>query len=419
MASEFRGEVMNQETEWGPNDRARAEELYESLHGYTKLFFDMLLDHPGKRIDADQIVASFAQHIPKGYDAPNRLSLAGSLTPIRQRCKDSGRPLPYERWTAPNGAASVYALKPTVVRLFRDARMKIDPDYAGNVRRTDWSKAEVRATVADYLEMLAAEASGRYYSKAAHRRKLRQQLSAVRTDSAIEFKYQNISAAMLDLGLPYIRGYRPRSNYQAALTAEIQRRLEADPQLLSTLKISTDARPPSGSHLQRTPLPTPSAPTAASPTRTSRKGRHLDYGLLEEENRSRGAQGERLVADYERAWLRHHGRNDLASRVQWTARDIGDGLGYDVLSFDLNGQERYIEVKATALGAETPFYITSAELDFAQRHVDRYALYRVYDVLGNPRFFGLEGDITDALALTPAIYSARVAAITSAGGPLS
>jgi hypothetical protein len=137
----------------------------------------------------------------------------------------------------------------------------------------------------------------------------------------------------------------------------------------------------------------------------------VDYGVLQEENRRRGADGEQLVADYERAWLRQHGHPDLAVRVQWTARDNGDGLGYDILSFDLSGQERYIEVKTTALGAETPFYITSAGLTFAQRHVDRYALYRVYDILGEPRFFALDGDITDVLGLIPATYSARIAAV--------
>jgi hypothetical protein len=404
------GRGMHQRTEWGPNDRARAEEFYASLRGYTKLFFDLLMDHPGEGIDADQITAYFAQHSPKGNNVPNRLSVAASLTPVSRRCRSSGLPVPYDRWAGANGAASVYAIKPTVARLFRDARMKIDPSYSEKTRRTGWSDADVRATIADYLEMLAEEASGRHYSKAAHRRKLRQQLNAARTDSAIEFEYQNISAAMLDLGLPYIRGYKPRSNYQAALTAEIQRRLEADPQLLRTLKAGTDGGASPGSHLQRTPAPAPSATTAASPATGSRKGRHLDYGLLQEENRHRGAHGEELVADYERAWLRQHGRHDLAGRVQWTARDNGDGLGYDVLSFDLDGQHRYIEVKTTALGAETPFYITSAELDFAQRHLDRYALYRVYDVLGEPRFFGLEGDIVDVLVLTPATYSARIGA---------
>jgi hypothetical protein len=410
---------MGEGTEWGRNDRERAQEFYASLRGYTKLFFDLLIDHPGERIDADQITAYFARHSPKGNAVPNRLSVAGSLTPVWRKSRASGRPPPHDWWKGAHGAASLYAMKPIVARLFGDARMKIDPGYAGNPRKTDWSAAEVRTTVADYLEMLAAEASDRQYSKAAHRRKLRLQLNEARTDSAIEFKYHTISAAMLDLGLPYIRGYKPRGNYQSALITEIQRRLEAHPQLLRTLRAGTDSGTPPDGHLQRTPPPGPSAPTAALPPTGSRMGRHMDYGLLQEENRRRGAQGEKLVADYERAWLHQHGLHDLASRVQWTAHDSGDGVGYDVLSFDLDGQKRYIEVKTTARAAETPFYITPAELGFAQRHIGSYALYRVYDVLGQPRFFGLEGDITDVLALTPATYSARIAATTSATRVLS
>jgi hypothetical protein len=129
---------------------------------------------------------------------------------------------------------------------------------------------------------------------------------------------------------------------------------------------------------------------------------------LQEENRRRGAQGEELVLEFERDCLRQHRRPDLANRVRWTARDDGDGLGYDILSFDAQGQQRYIEVKTTALGEQTPFYITSAELDFARRHADRYALYRVYDVLGQPRFYALEGDISRVLELTAVTYSARI-----------
>jgi hypothetical protein len=53
-----------------------------------------------------------------------------------------------------------------------------------------------------------------------------------------------------------------------------------------------------------------------------------------------------------------------------------------------------------------------AELDFARRHADRYALYRVYDVLREPRFFALEGDINNVLELTAMTYSAQIAAAT-------
>lgn len=283
----------------------------------------------------------------------------------------------------------------------------------------DWSASEVVAVVGDYLEMLRAEIAGQQYVKAHHRRALVSRLNPVRTGGAVEYKHQNISAAMLDLGLPWIRGYKPMSNYQDALADEIQRQLEADPQLLRTLRDSIekgktqdreDDATPETARLQQTPVPAPPAPAASSPGTRSRAGRHPDYGLLHEENTRRGRRGEELVIDYERDWLTRHGRPDLADAVRWTSRQDGDGLGYDVLSFGLDGRKRYIEVKATALGDGTPFYITSAELDFAQRHADSYALYRVYDVLGKPRFYVLEGDINDALDLAALTYSARITA---------
>ena len=366
---------MNPAAEWRSDDRVRAEKIYALLNGQTKLFVDFLTDHPGERVGVDQIVAYYAQRTPKGRNAPQRLSVAASLTPLARWCGDFGRRVPYDLWPGIGGSPSFYSMRASTARLFRDARMKIDPGYdSGITRKADWSNAEVEATVADYLDMLVAETAGQRYSKADHRRRLRQQLNPVRTDSAIEFKHQNISAAMLDLGLPYIRGYKPLGNYQAALAAEIERRLRVGPQLLRALKTVTDEGTPAGSDLQRTPVPAPPAAGAAPAPGNQKKGRHRDYGLLQEENRRLGQQGEELVADFERAWLRDHGRPDLASRVQWAARDDGDGLGYDVLSFDLSGQERHIEVKTTALGAETPFYITSPELAFAQSHADRYAL---------------------------------------------
>ena len=125
------------------------------------------------------------------------------------------------------------------------------------------------------------------------------------------------------------------------------------------------------------------------------------------------------MIDYERDWLQEHGRPDLADAVRWTAREDGDGLGYDVLSFSLDGHERYIEVKATAHGDGTPFYLSSAELDFAQCHANRYALYRVYDILGEPRFYALEGDITETLWLTPVTYSARITTTAPDSNPSS
>jgi Domain of unknown function (DUF3883) len=262
--------------------------------------------------------------------------------------------------------------------------------------RDEWTASEVSATVDDYLVMLRAEVEGQPYSKAGHRRMLQPRLDPRRTPQAIEFKHANISAVMIGLGLPYIRGYKPYGNYQAELAAEIRRRLE-DPQLLEALRVTRAGTPAEG--LRRTQPP---------PAPRKRSGRQVDYGLLQEENSRRGRLGEQLVAAFEQRQLREAGHPGLADRVRWVARDDGDGLGYDVLSFSADGCERHIEVKTTALGALTPFYISSAELEFARCHPRSFALYRVYDVLDRPRFYALEGDIGTLVALTPIAYRAEL-----------
>jgi hypothetical protein len=139
-------------------------------------------------------------------------------------------------------------------------------------------------------------------------------------------------------------------------------------------------------------------------------GRKVDYGLLQEESKRVGDRGEEFVFNFEKAALEREGRADLAADVLWVARDIGDGAGYDIRSFSLDGLPRYIEVKATKLGALTPFYITSAELDFARRHQEDYAIYRVFDIDGEaPEFYVLEGDLDTLLAVEPVTYRARPA----------
>ena len=245
--------------------------------------------------------------------------------------------------------------------------------------------------------MLSAEAAGQHYSKTDHRKLLLPKLDPRRTPQAVEFKHANISAVMIELGLPYIRGYKPRGNYQAELETEIRRALE-DPQMLAALRVAPAAAPVSG--LQRMDPPPP-------PPR-KHAGRRVDYGQLQEENHRRGALGEQLVVAFEQRHMRECGYPDLADRVRWVARDDGDGLGYDVLSFDVAGGERHIEVKTTALGAQTPFYISSAEVEFARGHPMSFALYRVYDVLDSPRFYVLEGDISQAVELIPTVFRAQL-----------
>jgi hypothetical protein len=88
----------------------------------------------------------------------------------------------------------------------------------------DWTPAELEIVVEDYLSMLRMEQAGIPFSKTEHRLALRRRLPA-RSEGSIEFKHANISAALRDLGMTFIDGYKPRGNYQQALIAELRRQL--------------------------------------------------------------------------------------------------------------------------------------------------------------------------------------------------
>ena len=74
------------------------------------------------------------------------------------------------------------------------------------------------------------------------------------------------------------------------------------------------------------------------------------------------------------------GRDDLAARIEWVALTCGDGLGFDILSFDeVDDSEQLLEVKTTGLGKLFPFYVTENEVRCSEDCLSRFRLYRVFD----------------------------------------
>ncbi|MEZ4943190.1 MAG: hypothetical protein R3D58_20110 [Saprospiraceae bacterium] len=93
-----------------------------------------------------------------------------------------------------------------------------------------WSNHEITQTLHSYFQMLALEINQTPYSKAAYRRALQQRLND-RSESAIEFKHQNISAILIKYGRPYILGYKPRTHYQQSLEPAVLEYLATNKQL--------------------------------------------------------------------------------------------------------------------------------------------------------------------------------------------
>jgi hypothetical protein len=68
--------------------------------------------------------------------------------------------------------------------------------------------------------MLRLESLGLAYNKSERNEQLRSELTT-RSKSSVELKFQNISAVLDQLALPYVRGYKPRANLQALLRQPI------------------------------------------------------------------------------------------------------------------------------------------------------------------------------------------------------
>jgi uncharacterized protein (UPF0335 family) len=135
-------------------------------------------------------------------------------------------------------------------------------------------------------------------------------------------------------------------------------------------------------------------------------GRKIDFIKKAEQDSKTGMLAEKLVVEHEKDFLVTHGRNDLADRVKWVAKEA-DGFGYDVLSYDLDGNEKYIEVKATLLGKNHPFEITANEVMTSERLEKNYWIYRVYYMnTEQPMFYKIHGNVKDELDLEPTVYRA-------------
>jgi len=281
----------------------------------------------------------------------------------------------------------------------------------------DWTRDEVEATVADYLDMLEAELLGRPYSKTEHRNRLARVLRG-RSDGAIERKRQNISAVLIELGFLYIDGYKPLRNFQRSLLpGVVEAQLRGRPRLLDLVlsDVETEAARSEPGEILRClrdppePFAAGGGPAAGAVREHPAPASGIDYLAIEARNRSLGEAGEEFVVRYERERLRRARRERLAERVERVSVTRGDGLGFDVLSFEESGAERWIEVKTTAGGAWTRFFVTSREVEVSRAEPDRYHLYRAFRFRSGPLLFTRPGPIDRSFRLVPSQFVARIA----------
>lgn len=154
---------------------------------------------------------------------------------------------------------------------------------------------------------------------------------------------------------------------------------------------------------KKTPIP--------NPTKINNTHGKVDFEKKNRSNKRLGDRGEIIVLRSEKDKLNNIGKKDLAGKIKHIALE-NDAAGYDILSYDENGDEIYIEVKSTrAKQGDANFYLTENELERAKGE-NNYWVYVVYEAdTTNPKIWRIKNPFInnmDDISLVPVTYKVRI-----------
>lgn len=272
----------------------------------------------------------------------------------------------------------------------------------------DWTASEIEVIIPAYFRMWEAEQLNLPYVKAQVNRDV--QVATGRSRASVEFKMRNISAALaIEGGVP-IRGYLPARNTQIALREAVADYWEQHPrldELMAERAASELATSRADFAWQMVEAP------SFDFMNTERLRRHrrpirVDFAELEARQRVLGQRGEELVVSWERDRLISLGEHRLASKVEHTSGVRGDGLGFDVLSFEQDGRQRLIEVKTTRGPIATSFLASRNEVERSREDADIYHVFRLFNFdREEKKYYILDGALDATCHLTPTVMEAR------------
>ena len=279
--------------------------------------------------------------------------------------------------------------------------------------KQQWSLLECEALVSDYFKMLHKALSGKGPDKEQHRKALAAKLND-RSHAAIDSKHRNVSAILVELDQPYIQSYKPAYGYPEQLKLSVLAHLagnqdQLERQLASINEMTEMPKMPESESAWNQVLDqdVPEKMHTVQQPQREFLAKRLNFAERERFNRKLGDMGEEFVMKYERFRMEQEQRPDLAKEVEWTSKEKGDGLGYDIRSFDAQrDRELFIEVKTTNSGKHQPFFITENEVEFSRKEKRQYKLYRVYNFRAAPRLFQLPGAVDQHVHLSARNYKA-------------
>lgn len=289
----------------------------------------------------------------------------------------------------------------------------------------DWTEQELDLIVATYFAILEGIPTAERGFKADMKRALDAQIR--RGEGSIDFKLGNLSFIATQVGLPELPGFAPAPKAQKGpIYKAFDRYVSTHPEVLAdgaflSLGVTTTGdqggpviAPTSGSpsKTEESLLPTDPVPALSQNPKVRPEGlvrlvRKFDPAGRDNRNRVLGRLGEQHVLNHEIARLIAADRMDLAKEVEWTSDIHGDGAGYDIRSFEPDGSDRLIEVKATKGGATTDFYLTRTEREVSMERPEAWRLYRLHTLPVKPRLFVISPPLEASVTLEAETWRAR------------
>ena len=280
--------------------------------------------------------------------------------------------------------------------------------FRGN-KGKPWTPEENERVVSSYFAMLRCELAGRSFNKSRRHKRLSALLNG-RSEKAVEFKLQNITAVLHGMGELWVEGYKPRFNFQDPLVAVVKRHLEKNRESLVKAAMALQSSfPTQPKEIEVSPPPAlPGRLTLKKLAKVYRVSQDFDVAARDKYNRELGQQGERRVYEHEKLILRKAGLDSLADKVVWVSRDLGDGAGYDIESYSPDHRKRLIEVKTTNGWGRTPFYVTRNERRVSREKHDEWHLFRLWDFMREPKAFELTSAQLEKCHWTATGYQVRL-----------
>lgn len=147
--------------------------------------------------------------------------------------------------------------------------------------------------------------------------------------------------------------------------------------------------------------------TRESKKRTINKPVKINYTALNEKRSINGAKGEKIVMQYEIDRLKESKYLNEIEQVSI----YDDSKGYDIKSYEENGEVRYIEVKTTSSVNRADIFISQNEVEFGKKH-SNYWIYIVTDINNEqPTIYPFENPLIkdNNIKLQPVNYKATIA----------